>query len=73
MPVALKPHTSDAGTEAQSEDGSAFLRVVIETHEDRLEMDTRNGSANHIEARAVEAIRWGLLKIFEARSKSWNL
>lgn len=39
--------------------GSAFLRVVIETHDSRLEMDTRKMTAKYIEARAIEAIRQG--------------
>lgn len=36
-----------------------FLRVIVETHDSRLEMDTRAGTGKYIEARAVEAIRAG--------------
>ena len=46
--------------------GSAFLRVTIETHDGRLEMDTRCGTAQYIEARAVEAIRAGCVGLLIA-------
>jgi hypothetical protein len=46
--------------------GSAFLRVIIETHDSKLEMDTRCGTARYIEARAVESIRAGFVGILIA-------
>jgi hypothetical protein len=46
--------------------GSAFLRVIVETHDSRLEMDTRCGTARFIEARAVEAIRAGCVGLLVA-------
>lgn len=46
--------------------GSAYLRVTIETHDSRLEMDTRCGTARFIEARAVEAIRAGCVGLLVA-------
>jgi hypothetical protein len=45
--------------------GSAFLRVIVETHDSRLEMDTRCGT-RFIEARAVEAIRAGCVGLLVA-------
>ena len=45
---------------------SAFLRVVVETHDSRLEMDTRCGTASYIEARTIEAIRSGCVGILIA-------
>ena len=44
----------------------AFLRVVVETHDSRLEMDTRCGTASYIEARTIEAIRSGCVGILIA-------
>jgi hypothetical protein len=46
--------------------GSAFLRVIVETHDSKLEMDTRCGTARFIEARAVEAIRAGCVGLLVA-------
>jgi hypothetical protein len=46
--------------------GSAFLRVTIETHDSKLEMDTRCCTARFIEARAVEAIRAGCVGLLVA-------
>jgi hypothetical protein len=46
--------------------GSAFLRVTIETHDSKLIMDTRCGTAKYIEARAVEAIRRGCVGLLIA-------
>jgi hypothetical protein len=46
--------------------GSAYLRVIVETHDSKLEMDTRCGSARFIESRAVEAIRAGCVGLLVA-------
>ena len=46
--------------------GPAYLRVIVETQDSRLEMDTRCGNANFVEARATEAIRQGCVGLLIA-------
>lgn len=62
------PHPERAGASCGASDGSAFLRVIVETHDSRLELDTRTGLCAHLEARAVDAIRQGCVGLMIARS-----